>query len=130
MVIDLSILATIIKGVKDKSRVGVCIDTCHAFAGGYDLRTAESSAAVFEEFDHIVGFEWLRGMHLNDSKKKLGSRVDRHHSLGKGEIGIDVFRFILQDPRFDEIPLILETIDNKIWAEEINLLRGFENEST
>ena len=123
-------LATIIKGVKDKSRVGVCIDTCHAFAGGYDLRTAESSAAVFEEFDHIVGFEWLRGMHLNDSKKKLGSRVDRHHSLGKGEIGIDAFRFILQDPRFDEIPLILETIDNEIWAEEINLLRGFENEST
>ena len=69
-------------------------------------------------------------MHLNDSKKKLGSRVDRHHSLGKGEIGIDAFRFILQDPRFDEIPLILETIDNEIWEEEINLLRGFENEPT
>jgi deoxyribonuclease-4 len=123
-------LAAIMDGVKDKSRVGVCIDTCHAFAGGYDLRTTESSAAVFEEFDQVVGFEWLRGMHLNDSKKELGSRVDRHHSLGKGEIGIEAFRFILQDHRFDGIPLILETIDSEIWAEEIALLRGFENEST
>jgi deoxyribonuclease-4 len=123
-------LAAIIEGVKDKSRVGVCIDTCHAFAAGYDLRSPQSCAAVFEEFDQVVGFEWLRGMHLNDSKKELGSRVDRHHSLGKGEIGIESFRFILQDPRFDEIPLILETIDSEIWAEEITLLRGFENEST
>lgn len=120
-------LATIIDKVEDQTRVGVCIDTCHAFAGGYDLRTAASTEAVFAEFDQVVGFQWLRGMHLNDSKKELGSRVDRHHSLGKGEIGIDAFQYILQDPRFDEIPLILETIDNSIWKQEIQLLRDFEH---
>jgi len=120
-------LAAIIDEVEDKNRVGVCIDTCHAFAGGYDLRTAASTEAVFAEFDRVVGFQWLRGMHLNDSKKELGSRVDRHHSLGKGEIGIDAFTYIAQDPRFDEIPLILETIDTSIWKQEIQLLRDFEN---
>ena len=120
-------LAAIIDEVEDKNRVGVCIDTCHAFAGGYDLRTAASTEAVFAEFDRVVGFQWLRGMHLNDSKKELASRVDRHHSLGKGEIGIDAFKYIAQDPRFDEIPLILETIDTSIWKQEIQLLRDFEN---
>ena len=123
-------LASIIEQVEDKTRVGVCIDTCHAFAAGYDLRTARACDEVFDIFDQVVGFTYLRGMHLNDSKKPLGSRVDRHHSLGEGEIGIEAFRYIMQDARFDNMPLILETIDPSIWAEEINILRGFENEST
>lgn len=119
-------LAEIIDGVEDKSRVGVCIDTCHSFAAGYDLRTAESCEAVFTEFENVVGFKYLRGMHLNDSKKGLGSRVDRHHSLGKGELGLEVFRYIMNDARFDNIPMALETIDETIWAEELELLRSFE----
>ena len=123
-------LATIIDGVEDKTRVGVCIDTCHAFAGGYDLSTYESTRNVFNEFDKIIGFKWLKGMHLNDSKKKLGSRVDRHQSIGKGEIGMEAFRFILQDPKFNNIPLILETIDSSIWEQEIIMLRELANEST
>jgi deoxyribonuclease-4 len=115
----------IIEGVSDKSRVGVCIDTCHIFAAGYDLRTFESSKAVFDEFDCIVGFDYLKGMHLNDSKGALGSRIDRHHSLGQGEIGLEVFKYIMQDDRFRGIPLVLETIDETVWADEIQLLRSF-----
>jgi deoxyribonuclease IV len=118
-------LAGIIDQVEDKQRVGVCIDTCHSFAAGYDLQTLESCAAVFAEFEEVVGFDYLCGMHLNDSKKGLGSRVDRHHSLGQGVLGLEVFKFIMADNRFDEIPLILETIDETIWAEEIKLLRSF-----
>ena len=120
-------LAEIIDQVEDKSRVGVCLDTCHTFAAGYDLRTAEWCDAVFEEFENTVGFEYLRGMHLNDSKKELGSRVDRHHSLGKGELGLEVFRYIMDDARFNDLPMILETIDDAIWDKEIKLLRSFEN---
>lgn len=116
-------LAEIIDQVEDKSRVGVCLDTCHTFAAGYDLRSLESSAEVFAEFERTVGFEYLCGMHLNDSKGALDSRLDRHHSLGQGEIGWDVFRFIMQDDRFRGIPLVLETIDESIWAEEIQGLR-------
>ncbi len=93
--------------MEDKSRVGVCIDTCHAFAAGYDLRTAKATAETFAEFDRVVGFNYLRGMHLNDAKSTFGSRVDRHHSLGEGNIGHDAFRWIMQDSRFDGIPLIL-----------------------
>lgn len=119
-------LAEIIDGVEDKSRVGVCLDTCHTFAGGYDLRTQETCKTTFAEFERIVGFEYLRGMHLNDSKKGLGSRVDRHHSLGKGELGLEVFRYIMNDARFENLPMILETIDDTIWAEELELLRSFE----
>ena len=119
-------LAEIIDQVEDKGRVGVCIDTCHSFAAGYDLRTAASCATVFAEFDQIVGFSYLRGMHLNDSKKELGSRVDRHHSLGQGVLGLEVFKYIMKDPHFDEMPLILETIDDTIWADEIKLLRSYE----
>ena len=120
-------LAEIIDGVEDKSRVGVCLDTCHTFAAGYDLRTPETCETTFAEFEKVVGFEYLRGMHLNDSKKGLGTRVDRHHSLGKGELGLEVFRYIMKDARFDHIPMVLETIDDVIWDEEIELLRGFEN---
>ncbi|PUK32878.1 deoxyribonuclease IV, partial [Salmonella enterica] len=117
-------LAAIIDGVEDKSRVGVCIDTCHAFAAGYDLRTPEACEKTFSEFGKIVGFQYLRGMHLNDAKSAFGSRVDRHHSLGEGNIGHDAFRWIMQDGRFDGIPLILETINPDIWAEEIAWLKA------
>ncbi|MFY0676574.1 MAG: deoxyribonuclease IV [Neptuniibacter sp.] len=121
-------LANIIQQVEDKSRVGVCIDTCHMFAAGYDIRTQASCAEVFEQFEQLVGFEYLKGMHLNDSKGGLGSNLDRHHSLGQGEIGLEVFRFIMRDDRFRGIPLILETIDETIWADEIQLLRQFSQD--
>lgn len=116
-------LAEIIAGVEDKSRVGVCIDTCHAFAAGYDLRTREACEQTFEQFDKIVGFTYLRGMHLNDAKSEFASRVDRHHSLGQGNIGYAAFSWIMADPRFDNIPLILETIDPTLWPDEIAWLR-------
>jgi deoxyribonuclease-4 len=115
-------LAYIIERIEDKSRVGICLDTCHTFTGGYDLRTRETYDDTMEDFDRIVGFNYLMGMHLNDSKPALGSHVDRHASLGQGEIGWDAFRFIMNDPRMDDIPLILETIDESIWAEEIKAL--------
>jgi len=115
-------LAAIIDRVEDKSRVGVCLDTCHTFTAGYDLRTVEASEATFAEFDTIVGFRYLRGMHLNDSKPDLGSRVDRHDSLGKGKLGLEAFRYIMNDSRFDDIPMVLETIDETLWPEEIAML--------
>ncbi|WP_207061827.1 deoxyribonuclease IV [Motiliproteus sp. SC1-56] len=115
-------LAEIIHRVEDKSRIGVCIDTCHAFAAGYDLRTRAACEQTWAEFDRVVGFDYLRGMHINDAKSDFGSRVDRHHSLGAGNIGWDAFAYIMQDPRFDGIPLILETVDASIWADEINAL--------
>ena len=115
-------LAYIIERVEEKSRVGVCLDTCHTFTGGYDLRSREAYDETMDAFGSIVGFEYLMGMHLNDSKPPLGSHVDRHHSLGKGEIGWDAFGFIMNDARMDDIPLILETIDETIWAEEIRAL--------
>ncbi len=115
-------IAQIIELVEDKSRIGVCLDTCHLFAAGYDIRTREAYEKTMEEFDQIVGFKYLKGMHLNDAKSQLGSRVDRHHSIGKGNIGLEAFRFIMNDPRLDNIPLILETIDPSIWKEEIELL--------
>lgn len=118
-------LARIIEGVEDKSRVGVCLDTCHTFTAGYDMRTPETCEQTFSAFEAIVGFRYLRGVHLNDSKPDLGSRVDRHHSLGKGKLGLEVFRYIMNDPRFDEIPMVLETIDEAIWPEEIALLYSF-----
>jgi len=118
-------LAHIIDKIEDKSRVGVCIDTCHMFTAGYDIRTRETYDKTWESFDTIVGREYLMGMHINDSKPKLGSRVDRHHSLGQGEIGWDAFKFIMNDERMDDIPLILETIDETIWSEEIKALYAF-----
>lgn len=117
-------LAAIIDQVEDKSRVGVCIDTCHAFAAGYDLRSEEACEKTFAEFERIVGFEYLRGMHLNDSKSAFASRVDRHHSLGEGNIGHTPFRWLMRDSRFDGIPLVLETINPDIWAEEIAWLKA------
>ena len=121
-------LAYIIDRVEDKSRVGVCLDTCHSFAAGYDLRTREALDATFAEFERVVGFKYLRGMHLNDAIKPLGSRVDRHSPLGDGEIGWECFRYIMSDSRFDNIPLILETPDEARWADEIAKLRSFVND--
>lgn len=121
-------LAAIIDGVEDKSRVGVCIDTCHAFAAGYDLRTEEECEKTFAEFERIVGFEYLCGMHLNDAKSAFGSRVDRHNSLGEGNIGHTPFAWIMRDNRFDGIPLILETTNPDIWAEEIAWLKAQQTE--
>lgn len=118
-------LGYLVDKIEDKSRVGVCLDTCHTFTAGYDLRTKEAYDKTMQEFDEIVGAKYLKGMHINDSKPPLGSKVDRHHSLGKGEIGLDAFRFIMNDSRMDNIPLVLETIDESIWAEEIELLYSF-----
>ena len=120
-------LAYIIDRVEDKSRVGVCLDTCHSFAAGYDLRTKEALDVTFAEFERIVGFKYLKGMHLNDAMKPLGSRVDRHAPLGDGEIGWECFRYIMSDERFDNIPLILETPDEERWAQEIAQLKSFAN---
>ena len=121
-------LAYLIERVEDRSRVGGCIDTCPAFAAGYDLRTAEACDRTFAEFDRIVGFRYLRGMHLNDAMKPLGSRVDRHAPLGEGQIGTECFRYIARDARFDDMPLILETPDEERWPEEIALLKAFAGE--
>ena len=118
-------LAYLIERVEDKSRVGVCIDTCHAFAAGYDLSSPATCDRFFEEFDRIVGFRYLRGMHLNDALKPCGSRVDRHAPLGDGAIGWECFRYIARDSRFDGIPLILETPDEGRWPAEIAALKAF-----
>ncbi|MDZ7680429.1 MAG: deoxyribonuclease IV [Fodinibius sp.] len=115
-------LEAIIDGVEDKSRVGVCIDTCHAFAAGYDLSTETGYKEMTEEFEQTVGFEYLKGMHLNDSKKELGSRVDRHHNIGEGHIGMRGFELLMQDDRFDNIPMILETPNTERWPQEIEML--------
>ena len=121
-------LAYIIDRVEDKSRVGVCLDTCHSFAAGYDLSTEEGCDKVFAEFEREVGFKYLRGMHLNDAMKVLGSRVDRHMPMGEGYLGITPFKYIARDARFDNIPLILETPDESRWAEEIAMLKSFAEE--
>ena len=110
--------------VKDKERVGVCLDTCHTYTAGYDIKSREGYQETLEKFDRIIGFEFLKGIHLNDSKKELGSRVDRHDSIGVGLLGEEVFRRIMNDPRFDDLPIILETPDENKWAEEIERLYG------
>jgi len=118
-------LAEIIEQVDNKGRIGVCIDTCHAFAGGYELRTQEGFEKTFADFDKIIGFQYLKGMHFNDSVKGLASRVDRHASLGKGTLGLDLFKRLMKDSRFDEIPLILETPDETLWITEIEMLNSY-----
>lgn len=121
-------LADIIDQVRDKTRVGVCLDTCHLFVSGYDLRSRDDCEKVFTEFDRTVGFQYLRGMHLNGSKKELASRVDRHHSLEQGTLGMAVFHYIMNDSRFDHIPMILETLDSCLWAKEIKALRRLQHD--
>jgi len=116
-------LAEIIEQVDDKNRVGVCIDTAHAFAGGYDISTEEGFLTTMEEFEKVVGFGYLMAMHLNDSKKECGTKVDRHESLGEGFIGWTPFELIMKDERFDGIPLILETPNPDRWPDEIAKLK-------
>jgi len=118
-------LAFLVRHIEPIERVGVCLDTAHLFAAGWDLRSGEAYEAAMAEFDRVVGFGLLRGMHLNDSKVELGSRRDRHESLGRGKLGLSPFRFIMQDSRLEGIPLILETSEPKRWREEIRLLYGF-----
>lgn len=117
-------LRYIIDRVEDKTRVGVCLDTCHTYSAGYDIVADYDN--VFQEFDATVGFNYLRGIHLNDTKKALGSHVDRHDSIGKGLLGMDFFKRFMKDFRFDDMPIILETPDESLWAEEIQLLRSLE----
>ena len=119
-------LAGLIDRIDDKSRVGVCLDTCHLYAAGYDLTTAAAYERTMREFEQVVGLRYLAGAHLNDSKTALGSRVDRHASLGKGTMGWEPFRLLMNDPRFDEIPLITETVDPDLWAEELTQLRALQ----
>lgn len=119
-------IAHIIDKVEDKSRVGVCLDTAHTLAAGYEIRTREGFEDTFRKFEEIIGFQYLKGMHINDSKKELATRVDRHDSLGKGVMNMDLFSFIMNDPRFDNMPLILETPDEALWAEEIQVLYNLQ----
>ena len=119
-------IARIIAGIEEKSRVGVCIDTCHIFAAGYDISTKAGFESVMADFDRIIGIKYLRAMHLNDAKKPCGSRVDRHECLGKGCIGMEGFKYIMQSPYFDDMPLVLETPEPDLWEEEIKLLRSLE----
>jgi deoxyribonuclease IV len=118
-------LREIIQHVEDKSRVGICIDTCHAFTSGYNLKTPDGFRETFRKFDEIIGFTYLKGMHLNDSKKDLGTRVDRHDNLGIGLLGEEIFTLIMNDSRFDDMPLILETPDESLWEAEIRKLYSF-----
>lgn len=121
-------IAHIIDKVEDKERVGVCIDSCHAFAAGYDLANAEGYEAMWQTFDDTIGLKYLRAMHLNDSRKGLGCRVDRHEPLGQGSIGPEFFRLVARDPRLDGKPMILETPNVEIWHEEIKMLYDFSQE--
>lgn len=118
-------IAQIIDKVEDKSRVGVCLDTCHSYSAGYDLKTDEGYKKTFQEFDEVIGAHYLKAIHLNDTKKEFGSRVDRHDSIGKGFLDIDFFKRFINDPRFDNMPIIMETPDDTLWKEEIALLRSF-----
>ncbi|MBR3412058.1 MAG: deoxyribonuclease IV [Bacteroidales bacterium] len=117
-------IARIIEGIDDKSRVGVCIDTCHTLAAGYDLSNEMGYQFCFDDFESIIGLKYLRAIHLNDSKKSAGSHVDRHETLGNGHLGRDFFTRFMHDPRFDNMPIILETPDPAIWAQEISWLRS------
>lgn len=119
-------LASIIDRVEDKSRVGVCLDTCHTYSAGYDIKTEQGYAETFREFDETVGAHFLKAIHLNDTKKSLASRVDRHDSIGKGLLGLDFFQRFMKDPRFNNMPIILETPDENLWAEEIKMLQSYE----
>ena len=112
-------LARIIDHVEDKSRVGVCVDTCHAHSAGFDLADEEGYRKTWEDFDRIIGAHYLRALHLNDNKRTLGSRIDRHEEIGKGTLGEEFFIRLVNDPRFDNMPLILETPNEEAWKEEI-----------
>jgi len=115
-------LAFLIDRMENKERVGVCVDTCHIFAAGYELRDEKSYKETFREFDEIIGLDWLRFFHLNDSKKDFGSRVDRHNHIGEGFLGKEPFRFLMNDRRFQKIPMVLETPKGKELKEDLQNL--------
>jgi deoxyribonuclease-4 len=115
-------LARLIELVRHDERLGVCVDTCHILAAGYDIRNPEAYAATFEEFDRVVGIDRIKVFHLNDSQKDLGSRVDRHAHIGAGCVGLEGFRAIVNDPRFAGLPMILETPKGDDLAEDIENL--------
>ncbi len=117
-------LARVLDRCAEGDRLRICLDTCHAFAAGYDIRTAESYEAVMESFDRTIGLHRLAVIHANDSKRELGSRVDRHDHIGRGAIGLEAFRLILRDPRLKAIPKIVETPDFALHAENIRVLRA------
>lgn len=119
-------LTYVIGKIREKKRVGVCLDTAHLFGAGYDLRSPVAYARTFKEFEKVVGLKYLKALHLNDSKADLGSRVDRHHSLGQGKLGWKVFERLMKDARFDGLPLILETIDPDLWPKEIRRLDAYQ----
>ncbi|GBU23085.1 endonuclease IV [Fibrobacteres bacterium R8-0-B4] len=118
-------IAAIIDKIEDKSRIGACIDTCHIFAAGYDIRDRQCYEKTMNAFDGVIGFKYIRGLHLNDAKAGLGTHADRHESIGKGHIGIDAFRMLMEDIRFDGIPCILETPKEEIWGDEVELLKKY-----
>jgi deoxyribonuclease-4 len=115
-------LRAMIDNVEDKSRVGICIDTCHAYTSGYDVKSPDGFRKTFEKFSETIGFEFLKGMHLNDSKKEFATKVDRHENIGIGFLGVETFAILVNDKRFDNIPLILETPDESLWEAEIKKL--------
>ena len=115
-------LATIIEGIEQKNRIGVCFDTCHSFTAGYDLRTKRAYNKTFRHFDSTIGLDRLRAFHLNDSLKELGSRVDRHTHIGEGHLGLDTFRHLMNDERFFDRPMILETPKGPDMEEDIRNL--------
>jgi deoxyribonuclease IV len=115
-------LAAILALVGQEKRTGVCLDTCHVFAAGYDMRTAEAYETTMKRFEEVVGLRFLKAAHVNDSKVELGSRKDRHDSIGRGVLGMTAFSLLMNDSRFDDMPLILETIDDSLWEAEIRLL--------
>lgn len=121
-------LARIIFGVEDKSRIGVCVDTCHSHSAGYDFVSEEGYRQAWKEFDDTIGAGYLRALHLNDNKRTLGSRIDRHEKIGEGSLGLGFFRRLMNDPRFDDMPLILETPDPGIWKSEIELLYSLQTD--
>ncbi len=121
-------LARIISGVEDKSRIGVCVDTCHSHSAGYDFVSEEGYRQAWKEFDDTIGAGYLRALHLNDNKRTLGSRIDRHEKIGEGSLGLGFFRRLMNDPRFDDMPLILETPDPGIWKSEIELLYSLQTD--
>jgi deoxyribonuclease-4 len=112
-----------IDGVGAPERLGICFDTAHALAAGYDLRTRADYEATWDEFDTVLGLQRLKAIHLNDSKRELGSHVDRHEHIGQGELGLEPFRFLLNDPRFRGIPMTLETPKGRDLTEDRDNLR-------
>lgn len=115
-------LTTIIEKIDSKKRIGVCLDTCHIFVAGYDIRTPETYGETMKSFNKIVGLKYLKALHLNDAKNELGSRVDRHACLGEGHLDWQTFKNIMVDKRLDDIPMVLETPDKELWKEEVAAL--------